>query len=335
MGAGHISRCVTLATSLKRQGCRITFICGQGSPTYFPQVYEIADVILDLPHASGDGSAWLSVPPAEDAAATIAAIGDTAVDWLVVDHYGIDHLWERAVGEHVERVMVIDDLADRPHECDVLLDQNLRPNSDQAYLGLVPPTATILQGPRYALLRDEFTRARPQHVRTGIKNVLVSFGGVDGANGTATSLAALACLDTSLAVDVVIGAQHPAREAIVETCGQLGYTCHVQTKAIADLMDAADLAIGAGGASSWERCIVGLPSVVLVMADNQRIIADELAARGAATTLGDHRTVCPDDIAAAVERLCAHEAELAAMSTAAYAVMANHVDVAEVLLDYV
>lgn len=334
MGAGHISRCVTLATSLKRRGCSITFIYAKGSSAYFPQVHEIADTIIELAHAPGEESAWLSVPPAEDAAATIAALADIQAAWLVVDHYGIDREWEEVVGEHVEQVMVIDDLADRPHACDVLLDQNLRPDGAEAYRDLVPPNATILQGPRYALLRDEFTHSRPHHVRTSVKRILVSFGGVDGANGTGIALTALAGISASIAVDVVIGARHPFREPIVEMCRRQGYTCHVQTTTIADLMDAADLALGAGGASSWERCIVGLPAVVLVMADNQRIIAEELAVRSAAVNLSDHRTVQTGDIAAAVARLCASDAELAAMSTAAYAVMADHVDAAEVLLDH-
>jgi UDP-2,4-diacetamido-2,4,6-trideoxy-beta-L-altropyranose hydrolase len=334
MGAGHISRCVTLATSLKRRGCRVTFICAKGSTTYAPQVHAIADAVIELPHEPGDASTWLTVAPSVDAAATVAAIAAAGADWLVVDHYGIGREWEQQVRPHVGRLMVIDDLANRPHDCDVLLDQNLRPDGAEAYRDLVPNGAMVLQGPRYALLRDEFTQRRPHHVRTNVNRVLVSFGGVDGANGTSTALDALGDLATSIAVDVVIGAQHPAYEHITEVCKQAGYSCHVQTTAIADLMDTADLAIGAGGASSWERCIVGLPSVVLVMADNQRMIAGELAACGAAANLGDHYTVRSGDIAAGVERLCASETELMAMSTAAYAVMADHIDVAEVLLDH-
>ena len=335
MGAGHLSRCVTLATSLKRRGCRITFICAHGSPAYFPQVLEIADAVVELTHAAGDASAWLSVPPAVDAAATIAAIADATVDWLVVDHYGIARGWEELVRAHVEHLMVIDDLADRAHVCDVLLDQNLRPDGAQAYRDLVPAGTTVLQGPRYALLRDEFTQHRVQHVRTDVNRILVSFGGVDGADGTSATLVALADLDASIAVDVVIGAQHPSYENILEVCKQAGYLCHVQTTAIADLMDAADLAIGAGGASSWERCIVGLPAVVLVMADNQSIIAEELTRHGAAVNLGEYRSVRSDSLVSAVNRLRSSEAELSAMSSAAYAVMANHFDVAEVIGTYV
>jgi UDP-2,4-diacetamido-2,4,6-trideoxy-beta-L-altropyranose hydrolase len=333
IGAGHVSRCATLATSLKRHGCRISFICAQGSTAFFPQVLEVADAVVELPHASGEAGTWLSVTPAVDAAATLAAIADSPVDWLIVDHYGIDREWEQAVGAHVEHLMVIDDLADRSHACDLLLDQNLRPDGAAAYRELVDSGTTVLQGPRFALLREEFTRSRPQHVRGDLNRILVSFGGVDGANGTGTTLTALASIDATIAVDVVIGAQHPARAAILEACDQQGYACHVQTTSIADLMDAADLAIGAGGASSWERCIVGLPTVAIVMADNQRIIADELANRGAALNLGDHNTIRSGEIAAAVGRLCANTAELSDMSTAAYGVMADRVDVAEVLLD--
>jgi UDP-2,4-diacetamido-2,4,6-trideoxy-beta-L-altropyranose hydrolase len=332
MGAGHVSRCATLATSLKRHGCRITFVCAQGSSAYFPQVLEIADAVIELPHVPGDAGAWLSVPQSTDAAATIAALAGSRPDWLVVDQYGIDAAWEREVRDHAQRLLVIDDLADRPHACDVILDQNLRPDDGAAYDDLVEPATTVLYGPRYALLRDEFTKSRPHHVRRKVSRILVSFGGVDGANGTGTALTALAGIDTPVDVDVVIGAQHPAREDILATCAQLEYTCHVQTTSIADLMDAADLAIGAGGASSWERCIIGLPTVALVMAANQRIIAEELAARGAAINLGDHQVVQAADVTAAVMHLIANPPTLSGMSAAAYDVMADRIDVAEVLL---
>jgi UDP-2,4-diacetamido-2,4,6-trideoxy-beta-L-altropyranose hydrolase len=335
IGAGHVSRCVTLATSLKQHGCRITFVCAQESPAYLPQVLEIADAVVELPYAAGEAGTWLSVPPAVDAAATLAAIDDEPVDWLIVDHYGIDRVWEQEVGEHVDHLMVIDDLADRPHACDVLLDQNLRPDGAAAYRDLVDKGTAVLQGPQFALLREEFTRARPYHVRGNVNRILVSFGGVDGANGTSKALTALTGIDASITVDVVIGAQHPARETINKACKQNGFFCHVQTTSIADLMDAADLAIGAGGASSWERCIVGLPTIALVMADNQRIIAEELATRGAAINLGDHTSVGPTEIAAAVNQVCASASDLSDMSNVAYAVMADHVDVAEVLLDVV
>jgi UDP-2,4-diacetamido-2,4,6-trideoxy-beta-L-altropyranose hydrolase len=340
IGAGHLSRCLTLAESLKRRGAHVTFACAAGSSQFAPRITEVADRLIELPHVAAEVSdpstpTWLTVSEAEDARSTLASLDGESVDWVVVDHYGLGETWETHVREITKHLLVIDDLADRAHDCDVLLDQNLRPDGADAYKDLVPIGATALQGPQFALLRNEFTQRRHHHVRTNVNRILVSFGGVDGADGTSTTLAALADLDASIAVDVVIGAQHPAHKNILEVCKHAGYSCHVQTTAIADLMDTADLAIGAGGASSWERCIVGLPAVVLVMADNQRIIAEELTRHGAAVNLGDFRTVEPDDIAVVVARLCGNEAELSAMSKAAYAVMARHIDVAEALLDYV
>ncbi len=337
IGTGHVSRCLTLAESLKRRGAHITFICAAGSPAFVPRLTEVADAVIELPHlaAEVEGSSddtWLTVPSTIDAKATIAALGGRPVDWLVVDHYGIDASWESQLRPFVNRVMVIDDLANRPHDCDLLLDQNLRSAGDSGYSKLVPPTAQVLQGPAFALIRDEFAVGRQPHDRSTVARILVSFGGVDGANGTAVALDAIDALDTTeRVVDVVIGAHHTTRDAIIQRCSDAGYVCHVQTSAIADLMDAADVAIGAGGASSWERCTVGLPAIIVVTADNQSGIATELAARGAAINLGSIPTVSASTIADAIASLERDPHRLQQMSRAAYGVLNDRIDISEMM----
>ncbi|WP_372825387.1 glycosyltransferase, partial [Polaromonas sp.] len=157
-------------------------------------------------------------------------------------------------------------------------------------------------------------------------------GGVDGANGTALALGALDALDSKGSfVDVVIGARHPDRDGIVEHCRNQGYLCHVQTSEIANLMDAADLAIGAGGASSWERCIVGLPTVIVVTAENQALIATELAERGAAVNLGPIATVSATMIADNIHGLQQDPRRLKQMSQAAYGLLNDRTDVSELI----
>ncbi|MDO8343828.1 MAG: UDP-2,4-diacetamido-2,4,6-trideoxy-beta-L-altropyranose hydrolase, partial [Cellvibrio sp.] len=214
----------------------------------------------------------------QDAQATIQALSDQSWDSLVVDHYALDARWENALRGTARQIMVIDDIADRQHDCDVLLDQNFYADMQTRYAGKVPSHCQLLLGPRYALLRDEFRRFRDQvKPHTGAdKRILVFFGGVDADNYTGIAIKALAELAVKeLHVDVVIGAQHPRLAEIEAACAVQGYVCHVQTSRMAELMVNADLAIGAGGSATWERCCLGLPALAFCTADNQqRQLAD-------------------------------------------------------------
>jgi spore coat polysaccharide biosynthesis predicted glycosyltransferase SpsG/RimJ/RimL family protein N-acetyltransferase len=185
--------------------------------------------------------------------------------------------------QSASRILVIDDIADRKHDCDVLLDQNLYADMEKRYTGKVPVHCQLLLGPRYALLRDEF-RVLHEQIKPrsgGVKRILVFFGGVDANNYTGIAIAALSNVDIpELHVDVVIGVQHPQREQIKDVCAQYGFICHVQTDKMAELMSKADLAIGAGGAATWERCCLGLPTLAIFTADNQRTQLFDAAQRG-------------------------------------------------------
>lgn len=286
IGSGHLMRCLTLANKLKENGDNCTFFCrhlpdnlrsmiqsnghqfkllknNQASPVV-EENYEIAD----LAH-----SAWLGVSQTQDAHDTIAAMQLQIVDWLVVDHYALDFRWQALLRSKTKHILVIDDLADRTHDCDALLDQNFYVDMATRYISRVPAHCQLLLGPTFALLRPEFAKARQTvKPRTGkVQRIFVFFGGMDADNVTGQALAALRQIDLKgIAVDVVIGAQHPARQTIVADCLRLGFTCHVQTDNMAALMAMADLAIGAGGSATWERCCLGLPTITLVLAENQR-----------------------------------------------------------------
>jgi spore coat polysaccharide biosynthesis predicted glycosyltransferase SpsG/RimJ/RimL family protein N-acetyltransferase len=169
--------------------------------------------------------------------------------------------------------MVIDDLANRLHDCDLLLDQNFYADMSLRYTGKVPALCRLLLGPRYALLRDEFRQLHEQAKSCSepVKRVLVFFGGIDSDNYTDLAIEAVANINIpDLQVDVVIGAQHPCRAQIEEKCIQHGFFCHVQTNRMAELMAEADLSIGAGGSTVWERCCMGLPTFAIRTAENQR-----------------------------------------------------------------
>jgi UDP-2,4-diacetamido-2,4,6-trideoxy-beta-L-altropyranose hydrolase len=244
------------------------------------------DSVDELEHAS-----WLGISQAKDAEATVEALSGKIFDWIVVDHYALDVRWENIVRPHVKKIMVIDDLADRNHDCDVLLDQNYYADMQTRYNGKTPEYCELLLGPSYALLREEIRElSKKVKLRAGdVKKVLVFFGGVDKDNYTKQVIEALAEIHAQLEVVVVIGAQHPFKELIKKICTKYNFVCHVQVSYMAKLMAEADLAIGAGGTAIWERCCLGLPAIIICTAENQRKQISDAAEEGFlyAPLLGD------------------------------------------------
>lgn len=289
IGTGHFMRCLTLADALKQRGAQTRFVSrhmpGHLRNMLVAKGHEFVALDSrpseaipdDLSHAH-----WLDTSQAADAQDTAQALSDKIWDWLVVDHYALNTHWESALRQTVKNILVIDDIADRVHDCDILLDQNCYADMNTRYTGKVPPHCQLLLGPRYALLREEFRRMHEQvNPRTGpVKRILIFFGGVDADNYTGRAIIALSGLSSPLSVDVVIGAQHPARTDIESACARHGYDCHVQTTNMSELMVQADLAIGAGGAATWERCCLGLPTLTLCVADNQQTLIDDSARAG-------------------------------------------------------
>lgn len=282
MGTGHFTRCLTLADALKlnKNGATIRFVC-RHIPVHFIDMLEkrgyqlaqlsstkITGIKDDLKHA-----AWLDVNQLEDAKDTKSVLSSEYWDWLIVDNYALDARWESKMRPITRNIMVIDDLADRVHDCDFLLDQNLYADMGLRYQGKVPDRCRLLLGPRYALLRDEFRLMHEQlKPRNGfVKRILVFLGGMDADNYTGQVIEALSEINISeIQIDVVIGAQHPCCEQIKAMCAKYEFICHIQTDKMAELMANADLAIGAGGSATWERCCVGLPSLAICIADNQQ-----------------------------------------------------------------
>lgn len=273
-------RCLALAEELQHHGAQIRF-ASCDLPQYLRDMLKTKGMELAslegeaTPYPAGDDLAhshWLNTSQEQDAQATKQALSGYEWDWLVVDHYALDARWQRALRPSVGRIMVIDDIADRHHDCDVLLDQNLYADMRERYAKKVPAQCRQLLGPRYALLRDEFRESRKQvRQRSGpVKRILVFFGGMDADNYTSRAIGALGGMKAGAwQVDVVIGKQHPCREKIEKLCVSHGYHCHVQTKRISELMAHADLAIGAGGTAMWERCCLGLPTLSVCVAHNQ------------------------------------------------------------------
>ncbi len=337
IGIGHVMRCLTLAEALRERGAECRFICREheghlleqirqrGFDAYGLPVAEFAEPAGSQAKQDPGQAAWLGADWATDAAQTKVGAGGTAVDWVIVDHYTLDAQWERAIRPICHRLMVIDDLADRPHDCDVLLDQNFYWNQDQRYQGLLPKQCKTLLGPAYVLLRPEFEKAR-QGLRTrdgNVKRMLVFFGGSDPKNQTRTVLAALKKMNTpDISVDVVVGHTNPNRHSIQVLCDQLSgvtYQCNVSN--MAELIENADLGIGAGGSAMWERCYLGLPTITAAFAENQVRTTEDVAQLGAIEYLGWTDSLGVDDYERAIFRLIANPQRLKQISDAALAVV--------------
>jgi UDP-2,4-diacetamido-2,4,6-trideoxy-beta-L-altropyranose hydrolase len=254
-----------------------------------------------------------------DAEQTIAAVTGQYFDWIVVDHYDLSEDWEVAVKPICSRLMVIDDLANRIHNCDLLLDQNYYKNSDRRYQDLLPTHCVCLLGPNYVLLRQEFINAKKNlHLRTGdVRRVLVFFGGSDPTNETKKILIALKQMDLDrIEVDIVVGSANPHRHVIRNMCNEIkgvNYYCDVSN--MAELILRADIGIGAGGSSIWERCYLGLPSITSVVAFNQLKTTEDVASLGAIDYLGSAEMLGPENYTAAFLKLIVNPAYLKSMST--------------------
>lgn len=283
VGSGHLVRCLTLAQELRRRGAKCRFV-GLELPEHLAvsvrsQGHELHS--FGPPAVGGSPEAVWPLQAQLDDATAVCAMKSDGWDWLVVDHYGLGADWERAARPAAQRLLAIDDLG-RAHECDALLDVNEQPEAHQYRDTLELGTACLL-GPRYALLKPEFLAARKAlSARNGaVRRLLVFMGGMDSVNATEPVLEAVALVDRSLEVDVVIGPSHPARARLEALAGAWpGLRCHIQAGNMATLCADADLAIGAGGGASWERCALGLPTLALSLAENQRIVLERAARRG-------------------------------------------------------
>jgi UDP-2,4-diacetamido-2,4,6-trideoxy-beta-L-altropyranose hydrolase len=291
-------RCATLARTLTEQGAEVTFACRR------------------LP---GDRVDWLQSQgwPVLALDAMDATGFDGQFDWLVVDHYGLDASWETAMRAVAGRIMVIDDLADRLHDCDVLLDQNYYRDQVQRYVRWVPVACRQLLGPEFALLRPEFAAARTEaRFRERIERILITFGGSDPTGETFKALEALRQLSWSdVQVDVVAGASNPRLAELEALCVTWdGVHLHRHVDDMASLMASADLAASAGGTTTWERLCMGLPGISIAVADNQVELSRDLAEAGYQIFLGASDAVDVAMLTRALQHLSENPAERARMA---------------------
>lgn len=315
IGTGHVIRCLTLAEHLKSQGAQVEFasrlleghLCDLIEGRGFVVHRLPAPTVKVVPSAGAPvHAAWLGVASDEDVRQTRSVVEAAAgFDWLVVDHYGIDLEWQQGLRIPNLKLMIIDDLADRLHHCDLLLDQNLVADLENRYLDLIPPGCPRLLGPAFALLQQDYARLRPRAaVRKGaVRRLLVSFGGVDQAGLTEMTVNALLTLNqVAVEADIVLSSASPQFTRIAKlVADKPGFRLHDRVPGLAPLILAADLAVGASGTTNWERLSLGLPAIVVTVAANQRPSAAELQRRGLIRWLGDAADVHEATLRAALD----------------------------------
>lgn len=310
IGSGHVMRCLTLAKQLKKQvGADVVFVMRDLPGNLINLVQQNGFRVLVLPRAKENPELagyekWLTVLPEQDAKETLAIVQKNVgiADRMIVDSYALDCKWESALRSVAKEIMVIDDLADRKHDCDILLDQNFYINKDSRYNGLVPSHCQLLLGPEHALLRDEFYEAK-KHLRKrdgNIKNILVFYGGSDLTNETEKAIKALVQLHDegyNFTADIITGVSNSRREKIEKLCSKyyfLHYYCQVSN--MAEFMNKADLMLGAGGSTTWERLYMELPALVTAVADNQVKCCEECGKAGLIDYAGPANFVESDKI---------------------------------------
>ncbi|MUK65323.1 UDP-2,4-diacetamido-2,4,6-trideoxy-beta-L-altropyranose hydrolase [Aliivibrio fischeri] len=322
MGTGHAFRMLTLARKLESNGHQVVFICRKLGGNLINFIEESFNVI-SLPEPEEEENFnthcahgnWLEVPYETEIAQVqdvvshyLSGLTRTKLDWLVIDHYALDERFQVALRPLSCSILQIDDLADRVHDVDMLLDQNYYSLGNSRYDAFLPSFTKRLCGPKYALLRDEFRESRkhlPNYTqRLSKRKVVLFFGGIDWANETSKALLGLLSVESGDHLDVIIGMNNPHKQQLEALCAEhkTRVTLHVQVKNMMDYFSDAYLYVGAVGATTWERCVLALPGIVCSVADNQTQLAKDLHDINGHCYLGLNSELSSQDYALAYQR---------------------------------
>ncbi len=280
IGIGHLMRCLSLADELARHGAHCLFACASVTAGVAVRIAAGGHELLMLDTAEGSEQA--------DAAATVAALSERDMDWLVVDHYRLGIEWESYLRPCVGHLAVIDDLANKPHHADLLLNQNAGADA-ASYRALLNADCRLLLGPMHALLRPEFAAARQRAARPALRDrglhLVVTMGGTDPRSATVEVLSAIqACaLADGDRITVVLGSSAACIDDAIAMAAASRNTIRIAVDVtdMAGLLSDADIAIAAAGSTLWELCCLGIPTIAVITATNQQPAARALSACGA------------------------------------------------------
>jgi len=304
IGSGHVMRCLTLAEELRNSGAIIEFITRIHLGNLNQQIKSKGFKLHLLPTSKEiiapqnliEYEQWLGVKQKTDAEDTIQLLSGKKLDWLIIDHYALDKVWEDKLRPYTDKIMVIDDLANRSHNCEILLDQTYGRNRSD-YIKWVNNSCKIVLGSNNSLIRPEFSKLRMRALKhrekyNTIKNIMVSMGSMDEKNITLRVLNAISSVNWQIPpeVNIVLTSGAPHLQKIRENVTKYDFKVQllIDVTNMAELMMRSDLAIGGGGTTSWERCTVALPTVLIILAENQQKVGENLAESGAVIMLQDN-----------------------------------------------
>ncbi|MCC6278780.1 MAG: UDP-2,4-diacetamido-2,4,6-trideoxy-beta-L-altropyranose hydrolase [Oligoflexia bacterium] len=314
IGTGHLARDISLIEALQHKNWQVEVISRMLPGTALDLLKRTGAKLHILPHSDEMVSQdeplllhrdWLQTSWQKDSAQCEAILKSIKPDWVIVDHYALDMRWEKVIRPLTKGILVIDDLADRHHDCDLLVDHNYYFQMEHRYKDLVGSKCKTLLGPKFALIRTEFReqRLRMQNRSGRIERLLVFMGGIDLERNTEKCLRAIGQSELKdHQIDVIVGLKNPFRAEISECAKNLKNSrIHVQPPNLAPLMAEAHLAIGAPGSTTWERFTLGLPSVLMTVAKNQRQLAEDLERQGLIYYLGESQNVSTEQISTTLD----------------------------------
>lgn len=305
MGTGHVMRCLTLAEALRTKGYRVSFVCRNLPGHINVKIIERQFELIQLENEALEHQQCIEI------------FSYLKPDMIIVDHYALDVRWESSMRFFCKHIMVIDDLANRIHDCDVLLDQNFQ-LTPARYQHLVPKNCKILSGTQYALLRPEFLTLRQQIMNkhfNQLSNIFVFLGGTDPENITQIIIEAITQSQFSGIVNVVLGKSNKYQSVLRKKFAHKKFIyIYSDIENIGKLMSSADLAIGAAGVNSWERCCLGLPSMIIKIAKNQEFVVKALVFHNAAHYLGNAKDITVESITTTINTFINQPALLEEMS---------------------
>ena len=323
IGSGHVFRCLNLSDSLTKLGIKPSFICRNHEGSLINLIkdngYTVHCLTKPSEELSGKSnlySNWLSVSQKKDALETVNILKAHEMPILVIDHYGIDIKWEQIVRKVTHKLFVIDDLANRKHDCDFLLDQNLQTNSNR-YNNLVSNSCKLFLGPKFALLDKNFLKAsKERSFKNYFIKVLIFLGSYDINNETAKAVKGVYKSGlNNIEVAVIVGSKNPHKKEIKKLCKTYDYNFFCQVDNMAEFISNADVGIGACGSSSWERCYLGLPTITTVLADNQKEVSKLLKERKAIHFLGDYKSTTEESYGEGLKKIIDNRDYMQKLST--------------------
>jgi len=283
IGSGHVYRCLSFAEYIRNSN--IEFICKNYDKNCIPliskryKVYEIEkdknyEITLNI-------NSWLGDTSLKDAKKTIDIIKNKNIDWLIIDHYSINKEWEDNIRPYVKNIFVIDDFTNREHNCEILLNQQIEPKESKLYFSLLPSHCKLLLGKDYILINKKFiTASKNRKPITQLKRINIFMGGGDPSNETLKIIKICDKLNKKLnypfIFDIIIGFSNKFKKEIEEHCNSNNnFNFHYNINYMENLFSKTDLAIGAGGGTTYERCIMGIPTILLCIAENQKLVLDK------------------------------------------------------------